>query len=375
MKYKVQIVILFSVLFGLSNCKKAENDIHYSKKYVKQIKEARKELATFLSSNFIPGASVAIMKDGELIYSEGLGYASKDLEVRANRKTKFRIGDGSELFTNIIYQKLIEEGVLHPDSSVQHYYPEFPKKKYKLTLENLAQKTSGIREATSSERAWQAINVSRKKGLDPIKDEPLLAPPGLYQNKSMYNYNLLGVVMEEATKMNFYKLLDHYITDTLNLTNTTVDNPLVTIKDRSNFFDQNYIAQVVNASTIDLRYRAASNGILSNAEDMVKFASSILNSDYLSEETKENLWEPIPLYNDIPSQVSNGWMLLIDNRGRKIYGNKSSVHGGSSSIIMYPEENLIVAFVSNLTGSMDKTPVFEIAMHFLPEEKDEANKE
>jgi CubicO group peptidase (beta-lactamase class C family) len=372
MKQKIQFVILFSVLFGLSNCKKAENDILYNKKYVKEIKEARKELGQFLASNFIPGASVAVLKDGELIYSEGLGWASRDLEVRANRKTKFRIGGSSELFTNIIYQKLIEEGKLNPDSSIQYYYPEFPQKEYKITLQNLAQKTSGLREATLKERNWHAINIASEKGLDVIKDDPLATKPGVYQTESPYNYNLLGVVMEKVTAMSYYKLLEHYITDTLNLTNTTIDNPLTTIPNRSNFFDQNYIAQVVNAETYDLRYQAASNGILSNAEDLAKFGSALINSDYLSKETKDQLWEPTPLFNEIPSRMANGWMLFVDNSGRKIYGKTSSVIGGSSSIIIYPEENLIIAYACNLTGSMDKTPVFEVAMHFLPEAKENA---
>ncbi|WP_346860872.1 serine hydrolase domain-containing protein [uncultured Draconibacterium sp.] len=372
MKQKIQIVILFSVLFGLSNCKKAENDILYNKKYVKEIKEARKELGQFLASNFIPGASVAVMKDGEIIYSEGLGWASRDLEVRANRKTKFRIGGSSELFTNIIYQKLVEEGKLNPDSSIQHYYPQFPQKEYKISLQNLAQKTSGLRDATLKERNWHAINITSEKGLDVFKDDPLATEPGLYQTESPYHYNVLGVVMEKVAAMNYYKLLEHYITDTLNLTNTSIDNPLTTIKDRSNFFDQNYIAQVVNAETYDLRYQAASNGILSNAEDLAKFGSALINSDYLAKETKDKLWEPTPLFNDIPSRMANGWMLFIDNSGRKIYGRTSSVIGGSSSIIIYPEENLIIAYACNLTGSMDKTPVFEVAMHFLPEAKEKA---
>ena len=96
------IILLLSVLVVLSGCKKPQNDIIYSKKYIEEIKEIRQETGFFLGSNFIPGTSIAIMKDGELIYSEGIGLASKDLDVGVNRNTLFRIGDLSELFTNII---------------------------------------------------------------------------------------------------------------------------------------------------------------------------------------------------------------------------------------------------------------------------------
>ncbi|MCY1722751.1 serine hydrolase [Prolixibacteraceae bacterium Z1-6] len=366
MKHGIQMVLLFSVLFGLSNCKKPENDILYNKKYIKEIKAARKDLGYYLGSNFIPGASIAVMKDGELIYSEGIGYASKDLDVRANRSTKFRIGNTSELFTNVIYQKLVEEGILHPDSSVQHYYPEFPEKAYKITVNDLAQQISGIRDPNSNETNQQGLNVKLEKGLEQVINEPLKTPPGVYQTTGFFNYNLLGVVMKKATQMSYSKLLEKYVTDTLNLSNTVMDNPFLTIKNRSDFYDQNYIAQVVNETTRDLRYRSPSDGLLSNAEDLAKLGNTILNSDYLSEETRANLWQAIPLYNDIPSQVANAWMLLIDNEGNKIYGKAGSVSGGSSSLVIYPDENLIVAFACNLTMPTDKTPIFNVAKYFLP---------
>uniref|UniRef100_UPI0032180625 serine hydrolase domain-containing protein n=1 Tax=uncultured Draconibacterium sp. TaxID=1573823 RepID=UPI0032180625 len=366
MKHGIQIVLLFSVLFGLSNCRKSENDIIYSKKYIKEIKEARKELGYYLLTNSVPGASVAVMKDGELIYSEGIGYASKDLEVKARRNTKFRIGSSTELFTNIIYHKLVEEGILHPDSSIQYYYPSFPEKDYKLTIKHLAQQTSGIREPSLKEKNMQEINVSLERGLEKIKDDALQIPPENYQIPSFFNYNILGVVMEKATQMNYYQLLQTYVTDTLHLSNTIVDNPFITIKNRSNFFDHNYIAQVENETTKDLRFCASSLGLLSNAEDLAKLGNMVLNGEYLSKETREKLWQPVLLSGNTPSQMANSWLLITDNNGRKIYGKAGSVAGGGSSLLIYPDENLIVAYACNLTTRIDDTPLFNVAKYFLP---------
>lgn len=320
----------------------------------------------FIASNFIPGASVTVVKNGEIIYSDAFGLASKDFEVLAKRDTKFRIGNLSELFTNLIYQKLVEEGTLHPDSSIQHYYPEFPEKADKLTLYHLAQQTSSIREMMGNESNGIYLNTTLEKGIDLVKDDPLVSPPGLYQVESNFNSNILGVVMEKATKKRFRQLLREYVTDTLHLNNTVIDNPLITIKNRSNFYDQNYIAQIVNATTIDLRFRAPSDGLLSTSDDLAKLGIAVLYSDYLSSKTKESLFEPVPLYNNIPSEMANGWMLMQDNKGRSAYGKSGSVSGGGSAILIYPAESLIITYTCNLTGSMDNTPIFTIAKHFLP---------
>ncbi len=94
MKRGIQLLILVAVLLGFSSCRKNQIDIVYDKKYIKDIKELRKEIAFYLQRNFIPGGSFAIARDGKFIYSEGMGLASKDLDVPVNRKTKFRIAEG-----------------------------------------------------------------------------------------------------------------------------------------------------------------------------------------------------------------------------------------------------------------------------------------
>jgi CubicO group peptidase (beta-lactamase class C family) len=377
-KKSIQVVVLFSVLFGLSNCKKTERDILYNKKYIEEIKEVRKETVSFLVFNHVPGASIAVIKDNELIYSEGFGYASKDLEVPAIRETKFRIGTLSELFTNVLYQKLIEEGTIHPDSSVQHYYPDFPAKKYKLTLNHLAQHTSGIRLPKSAEESERALKISMEKGLNSFKEDSLIYPPGYFQDASYFNYNLLGVAMEKATKKHFPQLLKEYVTDTLKLENTLVDDPLSTIKNRSNFFDKNYIGQLSNASTIDLGHRAPSDGLLSNAEDLAKLGNMYLNSDFLTDKCKETVFLPDTLYNKSTAQSANGWMLLVDRNGQKVYGKSGSVKGGGASILVFPEDNMVIAYACNITSPDNNDLVVKIARifqkHGQPKNTEEKNK-
>lgn len=366
MKRGIQIIILFAVIFGLSNCKKATNDIIYSKKYLEEIKAVRKEIGFFMASGFIPGANVAISKNGELIYSEGIGLASKELDAKATRATKFRIGSLSELFTSAMYFKMVEDGILHPDSSVQNYYPQFPEKKNRLNVNHLVNHVTGIREPYYEEKTRSNLNVNIEKGISIFMNEELIANPGVYQVPSKFNYNLLGVVMQKVKNHNFSKLFKSYLSDTLHLENTLIDNPYSTIKNRSVFYDHNMISQVVNATSIDLRQSAPSEGLLSTAEDLVKFGNALLSNNYFSEATRKKMFTKITLSNGVEPSMVNSWVLMQDNEGRPIYGKDGSVKGGSASILIYPEEKLVLAFASNLTESTNNLPVFKIAGHFLP---------
>jgi serine beta-lactamase-like protein LACTB, mitochondrial len=310
-------------------------------------------------------------KKEKIIYAEAMGLASKDLEVPANRKTKFRIGEVSELFTSLIYQMMIEDGTLHPDSSVQHYLPDYPlsvlkETQQKITISQLVNHSSGIRKSSDEELDWTKLNTTIQTGLDLFKNEPLHSIPGWYENPSVFNYNLLGAIIEKATGKSYPEVLKTYVTDTLKLTSTEVDNPFRTIIGRTDFYDYNMVSQVLNATFRDLRFRAPSEGLLSNAEDLVKFGNAILYSDAISEKIKKRLFEPVELKGDFPPTMANGWLLLKSNRGELSYGRVGGVTGGGAVLLIIPDKKLVIAGTVNLTSS-DEIPVFKLIAPFLNE--------
>ena len=128
MKRIIFLVVIFVSLAVVHGCRKSKSDIVYDRKYIKEIKELRKEIFLFMNRNYIPGGNYAISIKGKTIYSEGLGQASTDLEVPVTRKTKFRIGETTEILTALTFRLMAEKGILDPDSSVYHYFPDFSKK-------------------------------------------------------------------------------------------------------------------------------------------------------------------------------------------------------------------------------------------------------
>jgi len=370
MKRGIQIVLLLAIIIGFSNCKEKQADAIYNKAYINEIRAARKDLALFLNLNKIPGASIAISKNGENIYSEAIGYASLDLDVQVTRDTKFRIGDLSELFTSFMYLRMVDDGLLNPDSMVQHYIPDFPEKEYEVKLHHLVNQISGLREARPGEKDSQEQNVTLQKGLALFKNDQLQSYPGLDQTFNMFDNNLLGAVMENATNKKFIKILEEYVTDTLNLSNTTIDDPFKFIKGRTDFYDHNILSNIINAPSRDFRYSAPSQGLLSNAEDLVSLGNAILYSDLILKKTKETMFNPIILLDDSKADMANGWFLMIDENNNDIYGRTGNILGGSAAILLYPKLGLVIAITANLTSNMGESPIFKIADYFIKLEKE-----
>jgi len=357
-------LIISALFLALWGCEKKQANVIYDKSYIEEIKQTRKDIASNITRNSIPGASVTIAKNNKIIYSEGIGLASKELDVPMTRESKLRIGDVSQIFTNIIYLKLVEEGVLNPDSSVQHYIPEYPAKDFKLAIKHLPYHTSSIRKEEASEVEKPGLNITIQKGLKDFMNDPLSNPPGWFQESSMFNTNLLGAVMEKATNKKFQSLLKKYVTDTLNLTNTAIDDPFAIISNRADFYDKSMMGQIINAPFRDMRYKAPSKGILSTTEDLVKLGMAMQQSNYFNEEFRENLFKPCELLGGYKSTMANGWLLMKDENGREYYGSGGGVTGGGAAILIYPDDNLVIAYAANLTLGTDM-PVFEIANHFL----------
>ncbi len=374
MKRVFQILLFVFLVINLTNCRKKTHDILYDSKYKKQIITARNEASMYLRLNYIPGASFAVSIDGKIVYSEGMGLASKDLEVPATRKTKFRIGEISELFTSLIFHMMVEEGILHPDSTVQRYIPGYPPAMFrdtpnKITLNQLVNHSSGIRRERDDEFIWNGENIALQNSYDIFKNDNLDYTPGWFENPSAHNFNLLGAVMEKATGKSFAELLKTYVTDTLQLENTEIDNPFRTVIGRTDFYDLNFVSQIVNATFRDMRFRAPSEGILSNAGDLVKFGNAFLYSGVISDSIKSRMFKKTKLMGDFPPSLANGWFVSMNMKGETYFGKIGEVTGGGAVLLIIPDKKVVAAVTVNLTTS-EEIPIFKIIAPFI-EEPDE----
>lgn len=103
----------------------------------------------------IPGAVVAVMKDGVLVWSEGVGYADVENAIPCRPHTPMRIASISKPLTAVALLQLWQKGLVDLDAPVQKYVPEFPGKEYKgekvvVTTRQLLSHMAGIRHYTKA---------------------------------------------------------------------------------------------------------------------------------------------------------------------------------------------------------------------------------
>ncbi len=298
-----------------------------------------------------PGLSVAVAIGGEIVWAEGLGEADAENHLPVDPKTRFRIGSLSKLLTAALAARLLEAGKLDLDAPIQLYVPAFPVKDpdRPITPRLLAGHLGGIRHYLPLDFIRPPKTYPNlAEALEMFRDNPLVGPPGTVYNYSSFGYNLLGVALEAAGGGEFGSLVARYVLDPLHLAATTADNPEALIEDRARPY-RKADGGLRNEKPIDSRFKLPSGGFLSTATDLARFAAAHEAPGFLKQETLDILFTSQKKASGEETGVGLGWRIAEDPAGRRIYHHGGSIEGGRAMLVLYPDQNLAIAVLTNLS--------------------------
>lgn len=174
-----------------------------------------------MQSQQLPGMTVALAKNGTMLYAKAYGSANLATQAPTQTSTIFQIGSITDEFTCALILKLQEQGKLSVDDSITKYLPQynFPAA---ITLRMLLTYTSGLPDYTTFAQApsWAANGVSEATVLTAVSQAPLMFPPGTQWFYSNSNQFALGAIIETVTGQSYAANLNQFIVQPLGLTNT-----------------------------------------------------------------------------------------------------------------------------------------------------------
>src|SRR5262249_22982089 len=115
--------------------------------YAEIVKVLQPFIEREMAAKGIPGMSVAIVDDQEIVWAQGFGMADGKKKTPASADTVYRIGSVSKLFTDIAIMQKVERGQINLDAPVSKYLPDFrPKNPFgdPITLRELMSHRSGL---------------------------------------------------------------------------------------------------------------------------------------------------------------------------------------------------------------------------------------
>lgn len=336
----------------------------------------------------IPGLSVAIVKDQELLWSKAYGFSNVENEVQATTKTIYSICSISKLFTSIAIMNLYEEGKLRLDDELSTLLPDFNiQQKYEqsgpITIRGLLTHSSGLpREAaspywTGPDFVFPTSQEVRKE----LRNQETLYSASTYFQYSNLGMSLLGEVIEKVSGMPYEEYINQLILEPLQLGQTKPFLP----KDKwGEELATGYSAVKRDGSRekmklFDARGIQAAAGFSSTAEDLAKFASwqfRLLDSD------KEEILKPATLkemqrVHWVDPDFNTYWGLgfAVQNvNGEKMVSHGGSCPGYRTMISLIPEKELAVVVMMNAMDSPAKygMEIFRILEKAKDKKKEES---
>lgn len=312
------------------------------------ISQTRAFISDTMKTLGAPGASITVMKDGRIVWSEGFGFADLEQRVPVTPLTKFRIGSVSKPLTSAALGILYQEGKLDLDAPIQRYVPNFPAKRYPITVRQVAGHVAGIRHYRDGEFESRKHYNTVLEGLTIFRDDSLLFEPGTRFSYSSYGWNLISAVIEGAAGEPFLTFMQRRVLAPAGLTHTIAEHPDSLIEYRARFYTRGDSGgPILNAPYVDNSYKWAGGGYLSTTEDLARFGQAMLDGQLLRAETVKLLWTSLHTADGRPTNYGLGWSIRTDSLGRERVFHSGGSMGGTAMLIVYPNPRLIVAVLVN----------------------------
>ncbi len=329
-----------------------------SERHAAAIENVSASITEWMADRNLPGVSVAVALEGELVWSEGFGWADLEQEVPVTPRTRFRIGSASKALTSVAVGLQLERGALDLDAPVRTYVPGFPEKRWPITVRQLMGHLSGIRHYAGEEPYSAAHFTSVADALDIFAADPLLFEPGTRSSYSSYGWNLVSAALEQVAGRPFLELMRDDVFAPLGMDHTGPDDVFQIVPNRARFYVRDEDDGTLRHERfVDQSNKWAGGGFLSTPTDLVRFGSAMLAHELLDAETLALLWTPVALDSGQETPMGLGWR-LAELAGRRMVAAPGSSAGGQTSLILFPEEQLVIAVTSNVTGA-ELAPIWQ----------------
>jgi len=299
-----------------------------------------------------PGCAVAVFKDGKILFQKGYGMANIAKHERITPTSVFCIGSVTKQFTGACILLLAQQGKLSLEDDIHKYLPEIPNYGKKITIRNLLNHTSGLREYNGllSMEGWSDTSVAKPK--DALKvlslQKGLEFDPGTKLRYCNSGYFLAGQIVERVSGKpirqfameNIFRPLGMKNTQYFTSHNVKIPHMAVGYQETETGFEPSY----------DYWETVGSTGIYTTVADLLKWDDQFYKPKIATPALFQEMQRRAVLATGDTEDYCIG--LYYENH----HGLQTIGHGGATSSYManflrVPEQHLSVVLLSNNTSA------------------------
>jgi CubicO group peptidase (beta-lactamase class C family) len=288
MKPLISYLFYVVIAVNLYSCKK--NDEGPSSEPQKDIAGIDNLVTAWMTTNNMPGASIAISKNGKLVYRKGYGKANTGSNEAVTVESRFRIASVSKPITGVAVLKLVQDGRLTLNQKIfgaggalgttygtQPYKPGITD----ITVEHLLKHLSGgWGSAAQGDPAFYDSSMTHTALINWTLDNTVLGTtPGSTYRYSNFNYILLSKVIERVSGKTYENYVKEDILNPIGATNSLLAGNNLSLK-RTN--EVTYYGQGGDVPFVYALYNYTRSegafGWVSTPTDVLRFANAVDSS-------------------------------------------------------------------------------------------------
>jgi len=294
-----------------------------------------------LAQSKIPGAAVAVVADGKLVFAEGFGVANLAQNTAVTPRTRFRIGSLTKMFTAAAILSLATspDAKLSLQTPIREYVTDLPPRIGDLTLDQLLSHRAGLTDRVSGA---------------PAREGDLFNEPDQIFSYSSLGYSLAGRVASDAADDSFEALLNETVFAPIRMTATSYPpSDIDTIGYRL------HKGKPVKTKPLVIDSLRPAGLLYSNLEDLSRFALAFVNGE-IDRPVVAELSQPRTEIPGEPRRYGYGTIVGVEG-GETVVYHMGDEPGGSAVLKMVPEKRAAVIVLTNMMGRLPRT--METALH------------
>lgn len=334
-------------------------------RYGNAVEESRQRARALIVNDNLPGLSIAVAINGEIVWAEGFGWSDAESRTPLTPRTRFRLGALSKPLTAAVVARLYEQGRVDLDAPVQRYVPAYPRKQWTVTTRQLMSDVAGVHRIRGDGN--DAMPVTHCENLDQavamLADDPLQFQPGTQYRYSIWGWVLVSAVVQGAAEERFDRLMTRHLFEPLGMSRTIVIETSELDDGPPRYAPISVFGirlGVQEAKRPDYSCLAGAGAFLSTPTDLVRFGSAMLKPGFLKADTIAAFETPTRLTSGASTTYALGWTVSsipLGGRPTRMVSHRGSPMGGSVSLLTFPDLGLAVAAAANVSNAAGVNPL------------------
>lgn len=331
-------LLVFLMILGLPSLTVAQENSEISV----QEKNIDKYLTYFSNDN--PGAVVAVIKNGDIVFNKAYGLANIVSKEKLTVDKTFNLDELSKAFTSAAIMKLVEKKKLSLDKRLTEIFKDFPEYGRNIKVRNLLSHTSGLKPYDP------AIFSTNKQVYEFLKSQTEsdfnVATKMQYCNS---DYALLAYIIEITAKITYPEYISKNMFKVLKMNSSWIGENIKNIPVADAHFKDS--GKYVIRNQIKPMY--GEQGIYTNSTDYSKWDKALQSGKFLKPESVEQIFTVEKLTSgDNNSFYGYGWAVMKKNDTR-YYWHGGMGNGYSNLVLFLPDTKTTVLILTNRNDGYD----------------------